>query len=282
MGKPVQGISGTRPIINSTGATGSAPEMQMFGGDTWKLTTSSPEELIAERARLVEAQKLFQGQAATGAEDVVRSLPVQGNYSITTETQPRIATVLDQTDRIPGPSPIQTTSWKSSNAANVGKKAWEQLSISAEGKAFDKKLSQGLRRATEESVGKALGTEYGAQLSKTNSELGQILSSRERALLDAEQEMRKNAVTSVDGMIAGALNPVMLAVKKLADISKMTGPRTVTGKALVDLAKSGALDPLIKVGAFETILHGKESMAKSSNSDAISRRMNLNNGRTGQ
>lgn len=138
-------------------------------------------------------------------------------------------------DRVAGPTPIQTTSWKTTSADKVGDAAWQQIAQSAEGKGFDKALSGGLRDATEGAVGKALGDDAGALLKQKNADLGRILTTKERALLDAEQEARKNAVTSVDGMLT--TNPAILAAKKLADFSKTTRARTVGGKAIMDASE---------------------------------------------
>lgn len=147
----------------------------------------------------------------------------------------KAATVFDSTDRVPGPSPIQASSWKTTSANNVGDANWEQLSRSAQGKGFDKALSGGLRRGTEDSVERVLGADVAADLTQKNTELGQILTSKERALLDAQQEGRKNAFTSVDGMLS--TNPAILAMKKIADISKTTQARTVGGKSIMDASQ---------------------------------------------
>lgn len=145
------------------------------------------------------------------------------------------AMFLDQTERIAGPTPLQASAWKTTAANKVGDPNWQTLAMSSQGKGFDKALSGGLRRATEESVESTLGKEAAEALRTKNTDLGRILTSKERALLDAEQEARRNAVTSVDGMLSAASLP-MLAAKKTADLSKTTWARTKGGKALSDLS----------------------------------------------
>lgn len=256
MGKPVKGMSDVRPVISEGAPKGLLDEPQLFGGDKWKFSTASPEEILAERVRLTKQSQVtpyeptLEGWAPRAEADAVRSLPVQGKYDIVEKLDPKIATVLDMTERKAGPSPIQTTAWKTSSANRVGKKGWEELARSPEGKGFDKALSSGLRRGTEESVQRALGGDAGQTLAKTNRDLGKILTSRERALMDAQQEGRKNAFTSVDGILS--TQPWILAAKKAADIAKATGPRTKIGKGLVDIGKAedevGVLRGLIKLG----------------------------------
>ncbi len=218
------------------------------------LADKSGEEIIDANLRTLK-----------GPAQIVSKPPVQGSYVEPGGFTPgQYETVperfisqhpeiyADEIARRAGPTPIQATKWKTTSANNVGKSGWKELSMSPEGKGFDKALSGGMRRGVEESVEQSLGPEYSKQLSQKNKELGQVLTSRERALMDAEQEARKNAFTSVDGMIAGVGNPVLLAVKKAADIAKMTGPRTKFGKGLMDLSRANSetkvLEGLIKTG----------------------------------
>lgn len=166
------------------------------------------------------------------------------------------ATVIDETERVAGPNPLQTSSWKSSAASNVGKQAWKDLSMTKEGKQFDKALAAGLKGATEESVAKALGPEAAEALKKKNADLGKILTSRERALMDAEQEGRKNAFTSVDGGLLGLIlsdpkKAALLVVKKVADVAKLTGPRTKGGLLMQDVGKSSQLDAIARRKAID-------------------------------
>ncbi len=74
--------------------------------------------------------------------------------------------------------------------------------MSAEGKGFDKALARGLRKGTEKAVGATLGEDAALNLAQKNKELGQILTSSERAQQDAMIAGRKNTVTSVDGMLS--------------------------------------------------------------------------------
>lgn len=162
-------------------------------------------------------------------------------------------TVIDESERIPGPNPMQTTAWKTNSANNVGKKGYQELAQSPMGKSFDKKLASGLRQGTEEAVGRELGPEEQALLNQKNADLGKILTSKERALLDAEQEANKNAFTSVDGMILGFLkdHPWMLATKKAADLMKLTGNRTRGGLLLQDLSKAPYPNSIVRQGLID-------------------------------
>jgi hypothetical protein len=164
--------------------------------------------------------------------------------------------VLDQSERMPGPTPIQTTAWKSTAANRVGDKGYEQLAKSPMGKAFDKKLAAGLRGATEDSVREALGEESARGLIEHNADLGTILSSDKQALNELEKEARKNGFTSVDGMLL--THPGMLATKKVADISKLPAFRTSAGLGLMDIGNSGAVDPLVRQAIINALTKDKK------------------------
>lgn len=211
-----------------------------------------PGEPIVEQATPGEAKfpewtTDAQGKWAQATpSDRVLSLPQQGNYEIKTEMLPKTASVLDITERIPGPTPIQTTGWKTSAANRVGDQGYDILANSSEGRAFDKALASGHRVATEESVGRALGPEAAQELSQKNAELGSILSSDDKAYIELEKEARRMGFSSVDGMLL--THPHILATKKFADITKGTAFRTTAGLGLVDFGKSGAAQGLINRG----------------------------------
>lgn len=208
------------------------------------------EDLIKSLPVGADYQDVFRPGMSVGLENV----PDKINYGpiVPSRFEPGPAkAVIDYSERVPGPSPLQATSWKTTSANRAGDAAYETMAKSAENKAFEKALSGGLRKSTEEAVGKLLGKEKELELARKNADLGKILTSKERALLDAEQELRKNLLTSVDGMILGANNPTMALVKKLADFSKMTGPRTRGGLMMKDAAKSGLIDPTIRRGLID-------------------------------
>lgn len=145
--------------------------------------------------------------------------------------------VLDLTERIRGPSPIQASAWKSSTYNKVGSPAYETAKRTPLGKELNKTKAFGLKTATESSVKKALGKNAADDLSELNKKLSQILTTDEKAAQEAAKEIRKNTVTSVDAPLA-MLNPKAAVAKKIADVAKMTKFRTELGKALVDRSTS--------------------------------------------
>lgn len=163
---------------------------------------------------------------------------------------------LDQSERVPGPTPIQTTAWKSTAANRVGDKGYEQLAKSPMGKVFDKKLASGLRGATEDSVREKLGDEGAKGLIEHNADLGTILSSDKQALNELEKEARKNGFSSIDGMLL--THPWMLATKKAADISKLPAFRSSAGLGLMDLGNSGAVDPILRQIVIDALAKEKQ------------------------
>jgi hypothetical protein len=168
--------------------------------------------------------------------DVLASLP----QSMKEETvlSPEVARVFDQSERVPGPNPIQTDAWKTTGASKLGDPAFKELAQSTEGKQFQKALNGGMRDATEKSVADYLGADEGQALAARNEKLGKILTSQERAQMDAEMEASKNAVTPVDAMAFWGLGPGGAALKKAADISKMTSFRTGAGLGLKKAAQT--------------------------------------------
>lgn len=156
-----------------------------------------------------------------------------------TVLSPSKATVMDTTERIPGPNPIQVDAWKTTGAKKIGDAAYKDLAQSNEGRGFQKALNGGQRDAVEASVSKYLGPDEAQALSEKNEGLGKILTSQERAQMDAEMEAAKNAVTPVDAMTYAMTGGQGAFLKKMADIAKMTGPRTGGGLALKKLSTTG-------------------------------------------
>lgn len=147
---------------------------------------------------------------------------------------------LDVTERVSGPTPLQTSAWKSSTYNKIGSPAFQELKQTPVGKELLKAKAYGLKKGTETSVEKSLGKLDAEELRDLNSKLGQILTSDEKALREAFKEANKNAVSSVDAPLA-LINPGAALLKKIADVAKMTGPRTEVGKSLVDRSKSGMM-----------------------------------------
>lgn len=137
-------------------------------------------------------------------------------------------------------TPSQASGFKSSEYSKIGDEAYKEASQTPVGKSLQKTKARGLKEAVEKSVEKVSGKQSAEELRQLNDKLGRLLTTDEKAIQEAAKEIRKNAVTSVDAPLA-VLDPKAAIMKKLADVSKMTGPRTKAGKALMDRAKSNLL-----------------------------------------
>lgn len=142
------------------------------------------------------------------AADMIDSLPVGMESQLTEKLAPRIATVLDKTDRIPGPTPIQGSKWKTSAANNAGDAAFNDLAKSAEGAGFEKAMAKGYREEVENSVARSLGPKAGADVAELNAEAGKLIATKKaQAKVSNHMERVKNAGSSVTGTdsVLGAL-----------------------------------------------------------------------------
>jgi hypothetical protein len=138
---------------------------------------------------------------------------------------------------------MQANEFKTSIYDSLPKGAWAEAASGLEPSliAGKKQQARGLKESVEaaaSNIGK------GDELKQLNDELGRLLTTKDKALSEANKEANKNLFTSVDGIIAGANNPTMLAVKKAADFAKMTGPRTSTGKFLYNQGKGELSGPI--------------------------------------
>jgi hypothetical protein len=189
----------------------------------------------------ITVKKLPDQPLINNAVDSVQtnSLPVAGEY--TPKSIGDLTTIFDQSERVPGPSPIQVDAWKTTSANAAGDDAWKAIANTTEGRGFDKQLANGQRAAVEDAVGQyhPLGSQAKKSLIETNADLGKILTSSERAQLDAEIEARKNAVTPIDALAIAHGGPVMAGLKKIADLSKESWFRTNAGLGLQDLSTTG-------------------------------------------
>jgi hypothetical protein len=140
------------------------------------------------------------------------------------------------------PTPKTVRNWKTMDQAAVGD--WDLLSKSSIGKKYQKALATGERQAIENSVERA-GLTSADALRQANADLGSLISKpvTKAARTAAEKEAARNLFTSVDGVLGAAasvaapatsgLSFAVPVMKKVADISKTTGARTRTGKALL-------------------------------------------------
>jgi hypothetical protein len=149
-------------------------------------------------------------------------------------------TVIDKTERVAGPDPMTANKYKSSAYGIIPDNAWRDPNIYGQIKGAEKALSGGLKSSIETSVGRTMGDATAERLAKTNDELGRILTSKERASIEAAKEANKNTFTSIDGILMGNMlekglekgSPLMFGIKKLADAAKLTSVRTGAGRAM--------------------------------------------------
>jgi hypothetical protein len=164
--------------------------------------------------------------------------------------------------------PSVGSSYKSSVYNQIPGSNYANATQTPVGKSLQKEKARGLKDAVETAVEKSTGKQNAAELKELNDKLGRMLTSRKKAGMEAAKEINKNAFTSVDAMIAGlgGDNAVKgLALKKAADIAKMTGPRTKVGKAMVDNAESLGLlqknllySPWITMQRYQSTKEGDE------------------------
>lgn len=152
------------------------------------------------------------------------------------------AVALDRTDAVMGPSPLQASGYKTSIGANIPDNAWKSPSILSAYQGADKEFYGGMKGAVEDAVDSVLPGS-GSEVREINKDIGGLLTSQDKAIIEAAKENNKNAFTSVDGMLAAATtsNPYLLPLKKAADIAKMTGPRTKFGMGLYNFGNNGLI-----------------------------------------
>lgn len=201
------------------------------------LPVGSPEKLsvVGDYNRPARSQTAY--EIIPGNVEIGKTIPEQIKYN-------KPQTVFDYSDAVMGPTPIQANSYKTSLASILPDEAWRDSALLSKRQKLEKSAAAGMRAAIEDSVSKSLGQEKGLLLRNTNDELGRILTTQDKAASEAAKEANKNAFTSVDAMIAGSNNPTMLAVKKAADLAKMTGPRTNVGKFLYEQGRGKTSGPV--------------------------------------
>lgn len=129
----------------------------------------------------------------------------------------------------PGVDPLTGTGYKSAVTGSLPESAFRNEAVVGAAKSAEKEMGRGLKNAVETSVEKSTGR--GTELRDLNDQLGRILTTKEKQMMEANKELNKNLVTSVDAPLAIA-NPYMAIAKKVADYAKMAGPRTTVGKKL--------------------------------------------------
>lgn len=160
------------------------------------------------------------------------------------------------TERIPGPTPIQTSGYKTTAGAKLSQSDWLDNRIRSADTKLTKALQEGLRRETEKTVGQKLGKAAENELISTNEKLGRILTTREKQELEAIKEAKKSPFTRVDAMLAGnALGDptgrglLMSVAKKASDITHLPAFQTGVGLGMERFGGSRYLGPLTDIAA---------------------------------
>lgn len=185
--------------------------------------------LVGAVDKMQGATDLYAGRAAHDAKALERELP----GGVGQESQKYFDEILPAQS---GPSPNQVSQWKSNAYQSTPDAAYREALLSDQGLKFQKNVNRGLKEATEESVGKTLGTEAQQKLVTHNKELGQILTTKDRQLMEAARADGKNWFTSVDGILLPVMGKAAL-IKKAADFAKLPIFRTNAGKLLNNAGK---------------------------------------------
>jgi len=158
--------------------------------------------------------------------------------------------------RVPGVDPLAATKMKSSLYQSMPQSSWAQATMTSSGRKGQQLMAKGIKEEVEKSIERAGSGELAqeaARLKELNDELGRILTSKGKQGMEARKELMKNTLTSVDAPLA-ILSPKAAIAKKLADISKLTKPRTKVGKALKDFGESEKLYPGIDIGLRRSLI----------------------------
>jgi hypothetical protein len=232
--------------IQSKSGEGLPVQGVMAKGKT--ILTNKGDEVIDPLSLKALKEDVFVSRPAVPASYVEPGYFKPGEVVPETFIQQKPQTVLDfgvidpktnqVVDRIAGPSPMKANSWKSIEYNKVGDEAYKEAAKTPMGKELGKAKARGLKEAVENAVERTTGKQSAEELKDLNDRLGRILTTKEKAAKEATKEIKKNNFTSVDGIIAGLGDFKTLAVKKAADLSNMTGPRTKVGKYMVDNADS--------------------------------------------
>ena len=173
----------------------------------------------------------------------------------------------------PAINPEQASKMKTSLYESLPKGTFQEMVAAAQGAnpavtAGKKQMARGLKEQTEASVGRALGEGAQKEFQMTNDELSRLLTTQDKQQMEAFKEANKNLITSVDApmmalMAEGKISPAVWLAKKAADVAKMTGPRTLTGRELVRFGQRGKsryklLTPASDVALRRNLLDNKE------------------------
>lgn len=213
--------------IDSYRGKGAKPSEQILR----ELPYTSPVEKLQPQAELPAYQanssapvtemqpNPYQGRKFTGRTDAeapvagspadkIISLPRQAQKTITLE--PRVATVLDETEPTLGPSPVEGAAMKRKVYAKAKPSAYDSLRNPGDMQAMRKAQGAGLKQAVEDAVGQGAGPEAAAQYRDLNDSTGKMLSTgkaQERVgnLAQREFDAATSPIPTGTESIAGAL-----------------------------------------------------------------------------
>lgn len=157
----------------------------------------------------------------------------------------------------PGTSPSRASDIKSFFYKAIPSTGWAPYANTPVGTELNKSLARGLKEATEDAVDMSLNPRasrmlgvpgnYGDQLRGINARMGALLGTRKKALGEVSKQEMKDLFTSVDGALFGLSSSLgndagsawrTLGFKKLADVAKSPGPRSMVGKGLTRFGQS--------------------------------------------
>lgn len=129
----------------------------------------------------------------------------------------------------------------------TGDATWNEMKKTPSGSQVTNPLSSGLKQATENNVGRALGPEAQRAFENANANYGKLATVEPAASQAAKVEGNKNMFSSVDGMLLS--HPHIALTKKLADLAKNSATRTGLGYGLTRLGSS----PTFSNGVMKTL-----------------------------
>lgn len=223
---------------------------EMVGGHT-PIEVVPGKEVLSELPTKATYKNVTEGGTSAGLRqggEFVPSKPVLTYEKVAPEIKPGVTVpdefvpreplmVYDTVPAIPGVDPLTATKYKSAVTGSLPQSAFQSDAVRGAAKQAEKEMGRGLKTAVETGVDRATGR--GAELRDLNDKLGRILTTKKKQAMEASKEVNKNAFSSVDGALLGNAisdatgnGATMALLKKIADITKMTGPRTTVGKAM--------------------------------------------------
>lgn len=136
----------------------------------------------------------------------------------------------------------------------VPSSAWKEPTINPVATESKIQASSGYRKDVEDAIRKSMGDKAADEYALNNQKISSILGTQGKELGEVTREEAGNLVRSSDPFMIAAsqaigLKPKWYIFKRLADISRMQGPRTMIGKGLYNLGTHPVAGPLTDVAA---------------------------------